>query len=75
MPNQSEALFPDELLQRHVFEILNDESPIERLSIAYVGPALKLGRMDAILLADGLKGTARFVNRVAEMHLGSTNRI
>lgn len=36
-------------------------------SIAYVGPALDGGRMDAILLADGLKGIGRLIAKVADL--------
>jgi hypothetical protein len=61
-------LFTDELLQREIIALLGDES--EKPSIAYIGPILETGRMDAVLLADGLKGYARFVNRIAEMLLG-----
>jgi hypothetical protein len=70
MSEQNESLFSDEYLQREVLRILTKDTP-GRMSIAYVGPALEQGRMDAIALSDGLKGTARFVNRVAELHLGA----
>jgi hypothetical protein len=69
MAERDPGLFKPEELQKRLIEILS-EGPDE-LSIAYVGPLLAEGRMDATLLADGLKGYARFVNRVAEMYLGS----
>lgn len=71
MPDEK-SLFAEKKLQSKILEGLEGNGP-ERLSIAYVGPVLEKGRMDAILLADGLKGTARFINRVAEMHLGTPN--
>jgi hypothetical protein len=70
MSDQNESLFAEEHLQREVWQVLSDGKP-GRVSIAYVGPALEQGRMDAIALSDGLKGTARFVNRVAELHFGT----
>ena len=69
MPDQNDSLFAEENLQREVSEVSSGGTG-RRLSIAYIGPALEDGRMDAVVLADGLKGTARFVNRVAQMHLG-----
>lgn len=67
MTNESEDLFPASELQ----ELFVTDSGYSGTgtSIAYVGPTLTNGRMDAILLADGLKGVARFVNRVAQMRL------
>ena len=70
MPDKK-SLFSEEELHHGIWEGLTG-SKRERLSIAYTGSALEEGRMDAILLADGLKGTARFINRVAEMHLGTS---
>jgi hypothetical protein len=70
MSDPTENLFSDEQLQQQVLRVLSDDVP-GRLSIAYVGRALEQGRIDAAVLADGLKGTARFVNRVAELHLGT----
>lgn len=65
---EKERLFAPEPLMDEAKHILQGGSHIS--SIAYVGPILDSGRMDAVLLADGLKGFARFVNRVAELHLG-----
>lgn len=36
-------------------------------SIVYVGPSLEAGRMDAILLADGLKGIGRLIAKVSDL--------
>ena len=62
-------MFTPEQLQREAWDVIGDGLS-RRLSIAYVGRDLVNGRMDAIALSDGLKGTARFVNRVAELELG-----
>jgi hypothetical protein len=70
MSDQINSLFPEESLQREALQVFAGLTS-GRISIAYVGPSLEEGRMDAIALADGLKGTARFVNRVAELRLGT----
>jgi hypothetical protein len=72
MPDKNESLFTEEDLQRGIWEGLTGNKQ-RQLSIAYVGSDLLEGRMDAILLADGLKGTARFINRVGEIHLGTSS--
>jgi hypothetical protein len=72
MSDPNDSLFSEEHLQREVWQVLTGGKP-GRVSIAYVGPALEQGRMDALVLADGLKGAARFVNRVAELYLGNQN--
>ena len=51
-------------------EVLRVLQERRRFSFAYVGPALGAGRIDAIVLAEGLRGKARLVNRIAEMYLG-----
>lgn len=72
MAEHDDSLFAEENRNREVEKLLSGDIR-GRISIAYVGAALEKGRMDAVALADGLKGTARFVNRVAEMHLGSSD--
>jgi hypothetical protein len=57
MPDKNESLFTEEDLQRGIWEGLTGNKQ-RQLSIAYVGSDLKEGRMDAILLADGLKSNS-----------------
>ena len=67
MAGQERSLFPVDPQTLETLRILIGNE--ETLSIAYIGPRLEEGRMDAILLADGLKGYGRFVKRVADLQL------
>jgi hypothetical protein len=45
--------------------------PNEKISVAFLGSALDSGRMEAVILADSLRGLGRLTNRVSYLAFGS----